>query len=238
MDIFLTKMHGFATGGFYSPPGAMWGMFYYRCTHFIWRVYIYMYISQYMIATNKSGLFNMVIYSQKYCFLPIFCQVESKKAEFGERKRDAELERVAAREELARLQQALLDLTVEKRALEASHIHLQESRVTQDAEYNLLQREKSSALEQHTQVSHKMRGRVPHYPAWFTALSCALMGLVVTLKNQGKILDPSAVVLNTFLQEFHIWILAQACVLWVAKELNGGRKGDLEYKWRIGRLER
>ncbi len=58
------------------------------------------------------------------------------------------------------------------------------------------------------------------------------------IKNQGKILDPSAVVLNTFLQEFHIWILAQACVLWVAKELNGGSKGDLEYKWRIGRLER
>lgn len=83
----------------------------------------------------------------------------------------------------------------EKRALEASHIHLQESRVTQDAEYSVLQREKSSALEQHAQVSHKMR---------FTALSCALMGLVVTLKSQEEILDPSAVVLNTFLQEFHI----------------------------------
>ncbi len=35
MDIFLTKTHGFTTGGLYSPPGAMWGMFYYRCTHFI-----------------------------------------------------------------------------------------------------------------------------------------------------------------------------------------------------------
>ncbi len=24
MDIYLTKMHGFATGGLYSPPGAVW----------------------------------------------------------------------------------------------------------------------------------------------------------------------------------------------------------------------
>ncbi len=38
MDIFLMKMHGFATGGLYSCPGAMWGTFYYRCTHFIWRL--------------------------------------------------------------------------------------------------------------------------------------------------------------------------------------------------------
>ncbi len=31
MDILLTKAHGFATGGLYSPPGAVWGMFYYGC---------------------------------------------------------------------------------------------------------------------------------------------------------------------------------------------------------------
>ncbi len=29
---------GFATGGHYSPPGAVWGMFYYGCARFIWRV--------------------------------------------------------------------------------------------------------------------------------------------------------------------------------------------------------
>ncbi len=32
MDIYLTKTHGFAAGGLYSPPGAM---FYYRCARFI-----------------------------------------------------------------------------------------------------------------------------------------------------------------------------------------------------------
>ncbi len=36
MDIFLTKTHRFATGGLYSPPGAMWGTFYYVCACFIW----------------------------------------------------------------------------------------------------------------------------------------------------------------------------------------------------------
>lgn len=96
-------------------------------------------------------------------------QAEAEKSELGERRREAEQERAAAREELARLQQELLDLTAEKRGLEASHIHLQEARVTLDVEYNLLQREKSSALEQHAQVSrfppHKMSGCVPHYPA-------------------------------------------------------------------------
>ncbi len=36
--IYLTKTHGFATGGLYSPPGAVWGMFYYGCACFIWRL--------------------------------------------------------------------------------------------------------------------------------------------------------------------------------------------------------
>ncbi len=30
-SIYLTKMHGFTTGGLYSPPGAVWGTFYYGC---------------------------------------------------------------------------------------------------------------------------------------------------------------------------------------------------------------
>ncbi len=38
MDIYLTKSHGFTTGGLYSPPGAAWGMFYYECSHFISRL--------------------------------------------------------------------------------------------------------------------------------------------------------------------------------------------------------
>ncbi len=36
MDIILTKMHVFSTGSLYSCPGAVWGTFYYGCTHFIW----------------------------------------------------------------------------------------------------------------------------------------------------------------------------------------------------------
>ncbi len=35
MDIYLTKMHGFVTGGLYSPPGAVWGTFYYECVHYV-----------------------------------------------------------------------------------------------------------------------------------------------------------------------------------------------------------
>ncbi len=35
MDIFLTKTHRFAAGDLYSPPGAMWGTFYYGCACFI-----------------------------------------------------------------------------------------------------------------------------------------------------------------------------------------------------------
>ncbi len=35
MDIYLTKTHGFATGGLHSPPGAVWSTFYYERAHFI-----------------------------------------------------------------------------------------------------------------------------------------------------------------------------------------------------------
>ncbi len=38
MDIFLTKTHGFATGGLYSSPGAVWGMFYHGCARFVLRL--------------------------------------------------------------------------------------------------------------------------------------------------------------------------------------------------------
>ncbi len=36
MDIFLTKMHRFPTGDLYSPPGAVWGLFYYGWMCFLW----------------------------------------------------------------------------------------------------------------------------------------------------------------------------------------------------------
>ncbi len=38
MDIFLMKTHGFVTGGLYSPPRAMQGMFNYGSVHFIQRL--------------------------------------------------------------------------------------------------------------------------------------------------------------------------------------------------------
>lgn len=63
-----------------------------------------------------------------------------------------ELERTAAREELARVQQELLDVMAEKRTLEATHFHLQEARGSLDAELSVLQRERTLTLEQLTQV--------------------------------------------------------------------------------------
>lgn len=73
--------------------------------------------------------------------------------ELSERKKDVELERTAAKEELARVQQELLDMTAEKRALEATHIHLQEARGSLEAELSMLQRERTLKLEQLAQVS-------------------------------------------------------------------------------------
>lgn len=79
--------------------------------------------------------------------------MEAEKAELSEQKREVELERVAAREELAHVQQELMDVIAEKRALEASHVLLQEARARLDTELTILQKEKSSALEQLAQVS-------------------------------------------------------------------------------------
>lgn len=80
-------------------------------------------------------------------------KVEADKAELSERKREVEFERTAAKEELARLQQKLLDVTAEKRALEATHVHLQEARGSLEAELSVLQRDKTLTLEQLAQVS-------------------------------------------------------------------------------------
>lgn len=83
----------------------------------------------------------------------VSCKVEADKAELSERKREVELERTAAREELARVQQELLDVTAKKRALEATHFHLQEARGSLDAELSVLQRERTLTLGQLAQVS-------------------------------------------------------------------------------------
>lgn len=79
-------------------------------------------------------------------------QTEGEKAELAKRRRDAETERAAAREETARLQQDMMHLLTEKQALESSHSHFQDLCQKLEAELSLLQKEKAQALEQHSQV--------------------------------------------------------------------------------------
>lgn len=79
-------------------------------------------------------------------------QTEGEKAVLGERRREAEGERAAAREETARVQQEMMNLLAEKQALESSHSHLQDLCQKLEAELSLLQRENAQALEQHSQV--------------------------------------------------------------------------------------
>lgn len=79
-------------------------------------------------------------------------QTEGEKAELAKRRRDAETERAAAREETARLQQDMMHLLTEKQALESSHSHLQDLCQKLEAELSLLKKEKAQALEQHSQV--------------------------------------------------------------------------------------
>lgn len=79
-------------------------------------------------------------------------QTECEKAELGERRRDAEVERAAAREETARVQQEMMNLLAEKQALESSNSHLQDLCQKAEAELSLLQKEHAQVLEQHSQV--------------------------------------------------------------------------------------
>lgn len=78
--------------------------------------------------------------------------MEGEKAELGERRREAEAERAAAREETARVQQEMMNLLAEKQALESSHSHLQILCQKLEAELSLLQKANAQALEQHSQV--------------------------------------------------------------------------------------
>ncbi len=81
-------------------------------------------------------------------------QTEGEKAELSERRREAELERAAAREETARVQQEMMDLLAEKRALESSHSHMHDLCQKLEAELSLLQKEKAQTVEQHSQVRY------------------------------------------------------------------------------------
>lgn len=79
-------------------------------------------------------------------------QTEGEKTELGERRREAEVERAAAREDVARTQKEMMNLLAEKQALESSHSHLQDLCQKLEAELSLLQKEKAQALEKHSQV--------------------------------------------------------------------------------------
>lgn len=62
------------------------------------------------------------------------------------------MERAAAREETARVQQDMMHLLTEKKSQESSHSHLQDLCQKLEAELGLLHKEKTQALEQHSQV--------------------------------------------------------------------------------------
>nr|XP_029501062.1 coiled-coil domain-containing protein 88B-like [Oncorhynchus nerka] len=84
-------------------------------------------------------------------------QIEGEKAELGERRREAEVEKASAREEMGRLQQELQDLTADRRSLECSYSLLQETNQRLEAELALLQRENNQILEQHAQVNKQVQ---------------------------------------------------------------------------------
>ncbi|KAM8874513.1 uncharacterized protein crocc2 isoform 2-T2 [Spinachia spinachia] len=87
----------------------------------------------------------------------ILLQTEGEKTELAERRREAEMERAAGREETARVQREMMDQLAEKRALEITHGHLQDLCQRLEAELSLLQEEKDQALEQHCQVNRHMQ---------------------------------------------------------------------------------
>lgn len=114
-------------------------------------------------------------------------QAEGEKAELAERRREAEAERAAAREETARAQQEVMDLLSEKQTLESSHTHWQDLCQRLEAELELLQEDKAEALEQLSQVRASSS---PLLPPGRTVLLlvmpvCRIPELVVTLECIG-----------------------------------------------------
>ncbi|AWP11438.1 putative rootletin-like [Scophthalmus maximus] len=87
----------------------------------------------------------------------ILLQTEGEKAELYGRRREAEVERAATREETARVQQEIMNLLAEKQALETSHSHSQSHGQKLEAELHLLRREKAQALEKQSQVNRQMQ---------------------------------------------------------------------------------
>lgn len=90
--------------------------------------------------SNRSEIF----------WVPI--QIEGEKTDFNKHRRKAESELAAARESASLSQMEMMNLCVEKQALESSHVQLQEACQKLEAERSLLQKDKSEALEKYAQV--------------------------------------------------------------------------------------
>nr|XP_054604928.1 rootletin [Nothobranchius furzeri] len=87
----------------------------------------------------------------------VVLQVESEKTELDKRRREAEVERTAAREVAARTQREMMNFFAEKQALESSHIQLQDVCQGLEAELSLLRKVKAEALEENSQVKRQMQ---------------------------------------------------------------------------------
>ncbi|XP_028300551.1 rootletin [Gouania willdenowi] len=108
-------------------------------------------------ATLKDSLDKMAALSEglakdKVELSCILLHTEAEKTELGERRREADQERVVCREEAARAQKELMDVLGEKHTLESSLRHTQDLCLKLKAELQLLHREREHALETHSQV--------------------------------------------------------------------------------------
>ncbi|XP_032382850.1 rootletin [Etheostoma spectabile] len=113
-------------------------------------------------ATLKDSLAKMAALSEglakdKVELNRILLQTEGEKTELGKCRREAEMERTAAREETAWVQQEMMNMLAEKQALESSHSHLQDLCQRLETELRLLQTENAQALERHSQVNREMQ---------------------------------------------------------------------------------
>lgn len=123
-------------------------------------------------------------------------QTEGEKTELGGRRREAEMERAAARVETARAQQDMMNMLTEKQALESSYGHSQDLCRRLEAELSLLHEEN----EQHFQVrdpgqSHTTSASIPSTPTtWenYVDFIYSFQQVHVVTLNVSEVLDTSA----------------------------------------------
>ncbi|TNN74186.1 Rootletin [Liparis tanakae] len=113
---------------------------------------------QHQEAALKDSLAKMAALSEglakdKVELNRILLQTEGEKTELGGRRREAEMERAAARVETARAQQDMMNTLSEKQALESSYGHSQDLCRRLEAELSRLHEEN----EQHSQVNRQMQ---------------------------------------------------------------------------------